>query len=234
MAWARLDDQFPDHPKVERLSDAAFRLHVAGICYCARALSDGHIPRRNVRRLVPDYRPRTLAELLETVWHAAGHACEACPQPEGDGVFVHDYLAVNPPRSEVEERKAKRRAAGRAGGQASATARATANGQARGSTPSHPVPIGTQVSSQPQVGSAVPDDDDAMLRTEARRRMVGRTFNDPAAYEAEIVRKLRAEGWRPPATAAALPTVDEVRARREADGPPAPPPPGWRDAKAGP
>ena len=36
MPWANFDDQFPKHPKVLPLSDAAFRLHVSGvtvICY---------------------------------------------------------------------------------------------------------------------------------------------------------------------------------------------------------
>jgi hypothetical protein len=45
MTWVRLDDQFPDHPKVVNLSDRAFRLHVWGICYSARFLTDGLIQR---------------------------------------------------------------------------------------------------------------------------------------------------------------------------------------------
>lgn len=40
MSWFHLDDNFPDHRKVAGLSDAAFRLHVAGLAYCSRGLTD--------------------------------------------------------------------------------------------------------------------------------------------------------------------------------------------------
>lgn len=43
MAWLRIDDSFVTHPKVVSLSDKAFRLHVAALCYCARHLTDGVI-----------------------------------------------------------------------------------------------------------------------------------------------------------------------------------------------
>jgi hypothetical protein len=42
----KIDDQFPDHPKVVALSDAAIALWLRGICYCSRYLTDGAIPER--------------------------------------------------------------------------------------------------------------------------------------------------------------------------------------------
>ena len=36
MPYLNLDDNYPDHPKVEALSDAAYRLHGACLFYAAR------------------------------------------------------------------------------------------------------------------------------------------------------------------------------------------------------
>lgn len=102
MVWASLDDGFCDHPKVEALSDAAFRLHVAAICYCARLLTDGHVSLERVPRLVRRYRPKLLAELVDGgVWHRCGHRCASCPQPAEGSVYLHDFLAV-PNRSKAQ------------------------------------------------------------------------------------------------------------------------------------
>jgi hypothetical protein len=46
MSWVRLDDSFPEHPKVIALTDAAFRAHVRGLCYAGRFLTDGLTRRR--------------------------------------------------------------------------------------------------------------------------------------------------------------------------------------------
>lgn len=43
MTWIKLDDNFPDNPKIRRLSDQAFRLYIKLLCYCGRFLTDGHI-----------------------------------------------------------------------------------------------------------------------------------------------------------------------------------------------
>jgi len=49
MPYLNTDDGFPDHEKIDVLSDGAFRLHVAGMHYCARKLTDGTIPHRHAR-----------------------------------------------------------------------------------------------------------------------------------------------------------------------------------------
>lgn len=41
MVWVKHDDQFSSHPKVRRLSDKAYRLHMCAIEHCARFLTDG-------------------------------------------------------------------------------------------------------------------------------------------------------------------------------------------------
>lgn len=42
--YIRVHDGMPDHPKVEPLSDAAFRLLVTTWCWNSRYLTDGHVP----------------------------------------------------------------------------------------------------------------------------------------------------------------------------------------------
>lgn len=89
MPYLNLDDNFADHPKVDGLSDAAFRLHVAGMCYAAKHLTDGRLDRERPTRLVPKFRPSALAELVEKgVW-----------KETAKGYQIHDFLQWNKPRS---------------------------------------------------------------------------------------------------------------------------------------
>lgn len=109
MAWLRLDDGFGEHPKIDALSDTAFRLHVCGMAYSARNHTDGLIPLDKVRRLIPRYRQTALQELLDTgLW-----------KPVLDGAFtIHDFLDYNPSREQVmadRKRNADRQAAWREG-----------------------------------------------------------------------------------------------------------------------
>lgn len=85
MPYLNLDDGFADHPKVDGLSDAAFRLHVSGMCYCAKNTTDGRMPKDRPARLVPRFKPAALAELLEKgMWKETAR-----------GYSIHDYLQWN-------------------------------------------------------------------------------------------------------------------------------------------
>ena len=44
MTWVRIDDEFPQHPKVVRAGPLGMALQVAGLCYCNKYLTDGFIP----------------------------------------------------------------------------------------------------------------------------------------------------------------------------------------------
>lgn len=127
MGWVKLDDGFAEHPKIDNLSDGAFRLYVAALGYVARNLTDGVIPEARLSRLVPRYKPAHLAELLDDpygpVWHAPGHLCDRCPQPPARHYTVHDYLEKNPSAEKERERRRVRSEAGRLGGQKSGAAR---------------------------------------------------------------------------------------------------------------
>jgi hypothetical protein len=112
MPFLNLDDNFADHPKVDALSDGAFRLHVAGLLYASKHTTDGYIPATRVTRLMRTYKARHLAELMaSTLW-----------RPADAGYTIHDYLDWNRSREQIEadrERLRKvRSAAGKKGAQA--------------------------------------------------------------------------------------------------------------------
>jgi hypothetical protein len=102
MAWVKFDDGYADHRKVAGLTDAAFRLHTAGILYCGRHLTDGLIEGAEVPRLVRRFRPKALTELVEGgLW---------VPLMDGGLFRIHDYLDWN---DTAEVVKARRDAAAR-------------------------------------------------------------------------------------------------------------------------
>lgn len=95
MTWVKIDDGFPEHPKVLRLSDAAFRLHLSALCYAARNLTDGVIPR--VWVLVGKGRA-VLAAVNQLL--AAGLWTE-----HPDHYEIHDYLVYQQSRAQVEQQR---------------------------------------------------------------------------------------------------------------------------------
>jgi hypothetical protein len=96
MPYLMMDDNFADHPKIDGLSDGAFRLHVAAMCYAAKHLTDGAIPAVRVPRLTPRYRPALLKELLKIgLW------------VEHDQDYrIHDFLQWNKSRQWWERERA--------------------------------------------------------------------------------------------------------------------------------
>jgi hypothetical protein len=96
MTWVRLDDAFPHHPKVTRAGDMASWLFVCGLCYAAQYLTDGRIPRAQVRRLTTLRRPEEfVAKLLEVgLW-----------EEDGDDYVIHDWHVYNPSAAEVKARR---------------------------------------------------------------------------------------------------------------------------------
>lgn len=125
MPWAKFDDRYPWHRKIRGLSDAAFRMDVSAVCWCAENLTDGVIEPAFLS-LVSDVRnPRkAAAELVKAGrWHGDDHECEVCPPVEAGAHVIHDYLVYNPTREKVEKDREQRRKAGEKGGAASGRAR---------------------------------------------------------------------------------------------------------------
>jgi hypothetical protein len=53
MTWAKLYDQFFEHPKAMAAGPMTCLLYIGGLAYSNRFLTDGHIPAPALRVLVP-------------------------------------------------------------------------------------------------------------------------------------------------------------------------------------
>ena len=108
MPYLNTDDEFPEHPKVDALSDGAFRLHVSGMHYSAKRLTDGRVPVDRPPRLTPNYKPGHLNELVRRgLWHKGGEGCgtDECPAGEVGEYVIHDYLQWNKPAAWWDDRR---------------------------------------------------------------------------------------------------------------------------------
>jgi hypothetical protein len=127
MPYLNIDDGMYDHEKVDQLSDAAWRLHVTAMMFCARNLTDGFVPIGQARRLTATAGDPEAAELVRAgVWHDLGEGCDkpecvearTCPaHGKAKAYLIHDYLQWNHSRAwwdnrrrEEAERKRKYRA----------------------------------------------------------------------------------------------------------------------------
>lgn len=94
--YIRLHDGMPDHPKVDGLSDKAFRLLVESWCWCSRHLTDGHMPAATWRKRATAKARRELVDAGLVIVLDDG------------SVRFHDYLAHQRSAAEVAELKAAR------------------------------------------------------------------------------------------------------------------------------
>jgi hypothetical protein len=96
VTWVKIDDSFPNHPKIVGLTDKAFRIHISGLCYCGTYLTDGFIPMTIARQLCNE-NINYIAELCE-----AGLWKEAMSE---NGFRIHDYLSHQTSKTQVEEKR---------------------------------------------------------------------------------------------------------------------------------
>jgi hypothetical protein len=104
MGWLKIDDGFRDHPKIIQLSDAAFRLHVCAMSWCAEGCTNGVVKgvvMKDLRRLV---RRRVKLETLVDELVSFGLL-----ERVGDDYVIHDFLDYNPSREQVLARRAGNR-----------------------------------------------------------------------------------------------------------------------------
>lgn len=92
MTWVKLDDSFYDHPKVANLTPGAGWLHICGLCYCGRQLTDGVIPKGVEKRLTANVNvSKQVDELIDAgLWI-----------DDGDTYRIHDFLEYQPSREKV-------------------------------------------------------------------------------------------------------------------------------------
>lgn len=108
-----------EHPKIVKLSDGAFRLHLSGIGYCNRYLTDGIIHADLVSRLIPKFRRAYLDELLG---NTNGSASPLWLQ-HADAYEIRDYLDWNSSRAEIQAKQNRISKARSEAGQRGAEAR---------------------------------------------------------------------------------------------------------------
>lgn len=105
MPWFVVDDSAHTHPKIIKAGNAAVGLWMRCGSYAAQHLTNGIVPAAiaTMYGTAPQ-----IAKLIKlNLWHPSGHQCPGCAQPaEGDYV-MHDYLAYNPTRKQVIDRREK-------------------------------------------------------------------------------------------------------------------------------
>lgn len=109
MAYLNLDDNYPDHPKVEALSNAAYRLHGSAMFYAAKWLLDGYLTPTQMRGR-KGYSGPALRELIDAdLMHDRGVGCgtKTCPQGAEGAYLLHDFLQWNKPRSWWEDKRSR-------------------------------------------------------------------------------------------------------------------------------
>jgi hypothetical protein len=116
--YVRIHDGMPDHPKVDGLSDAAFRLLVTMWCWCSRHLTDGQIPKAT-------WEKRGKLKIRDELVVAG-----LVDVREDGSVCMHDYTDHQRTAEEVRQLREARREAGRMGGIAKAKSVANAKASA--------------------------------------------------------------------------------------------------------
>lgn len=126
MSWVKLDDGFFDNPTNRSLGSAGRDLYIAGLCFCAKSLTDGRIAKTDVALVVAlaQTKPATVKKLV-----TAGRWLD-----RGDHYEVDQYLKYNPSREHTEERRSeisrKKSEAGKKGARARWHPDSTSNGTA--------------------------------------------------------------------------------------------------------
>jgi hypothetical protein len=94
MTWVRIDDSFPNHPKIIGLSDGAFRLYITALCYSNAYLTDGIVPQKTIKKLSNS---RHISALIEAnLW-------EKC----GDDIIILGYEEYQFTKERVESERKK-------------------------------------------------------------------------------------------------------------------------------
>ncbi len=107
MSWVRLEDDFPENPKIIEAGPVASWTHIKAIAFCNRQLTDGFISHATVRWMSGAASAKVLVRV--GLWETTK-----------GGYLIHDYLEYQPSKAEVMDRRAKRAASGKLGGLARA------------------------------------------------------------------------------------------------------------------
>lgn len=116
--YIKMSDSLPEHRKIVAAGGDAGWLHICALAYASRNRTDGFLPAAYVPQLSDRKQPAKLAARLCEVnlWHAPGHDCKKCPQPQSGEYVIHDYLEHQRSAAKIAEVSEKRATAGRTGG----------------------------------------------------------------------------------------------------------------------
>src|SRR5438445_8293551 len=109
MAWVRLDDQFPFHPKLIKGGPLIRSLQVSACCYAAQFKTDGFIPAEVVCTLLQGFTRYLDPSAVD--WGNEMVKLELWEEKEG-GFLIHDYLKYNPSKRQLNQRSQRLRSAG--------------------------------------------------------------------------------------------------------------------------
>lgn len=141
MAWVRVDDDWPTHPKVMGLGLAASGLWIRALCHCNKHRTDGLIRGSVIVGMVGRTSKAQLKKVVEELVGAGLWVAE------GENFRIHDYAEYQPTSSELAERDERissaRRSAGSSGGKRSAEVR---RGKQTGSKTQPPIPYPIPIS----------------------------------------------------------------------------------------
>jgi hypothetical protein len=127
MTWVKIEDGFADHPKLLRAGPIAGWLHLAGLCYSARHLTDGHVPVQAIHTLAvfngvaATGDGQLFSEPMRVDVHELARILVRAglweEQHDGEtkvltGWLIHDYLAYNPSRAQATSARYGSRAGG--------------------------------------------------------------------------------------------------------------------------
>lgn len=110
MAWARIDDNFFNHPKVRKAGKDAIIFHMAALCYSNAFTTDGFIADVMLELIATQAFQRKANGLADRLVE-----CGLWDSIEG-GYLIHDFLDYNYSRQQIDEIKSKRSDAGKQGG----------------------------------------------------------------------------------------------------------------------
>jgi len=100
MTWLKTDDKFPEHRKLRRLSDGAYRMHHTAMCSCAKDETDGRVTEADIEDMQHGDRLRKYVDSLVSagLWDAID-----------GGWLIHDFLHYNPSHAVQDARRARDR-----------------------------------------------------------------------------------------------------------------------------
>lgn len=118
MTWGRVDESWRTHRKVLAAGPEAGGFWWACVCYSNLHLTDGYIPRSELRHVWPGLHPRRVSRLVATLLGVllleesdSSPISRADPSDltRGSFVVVHDFLDFNDSRTKVLEKRRKER-----------------------------------------------------------------------------------------------------------------------------